>query len=146
MTSQRYFSGKVIRILSPNRIDVSLNLEFDLTLRHAFVLEDLSLQGMSDEERNAAKHCLILLLGGKKVCVRPDPRLRDRWGSIPDLRARVFRLDSASVFSSCVGYVDVLSEVGSPALDVSAYMLSLATKGYEPQEVLSLTRKRANEG
>jgi len=132
--ASRTFRGRTVRVQTANRVEVDLDLDFGLRLKRTFLLEDFSLQDVPEEKRSDAKHCLVILVGGKNLVVRPDPRTRDKWHSLADLRARVYLRER--VFGNPVGFVEQgVSEAGGPVLEISPYMLWLAERGFDVEDV-----------
>lgn len=136
----RCFFARAARIRSLNRIDAALDLDFGISIERTFVIEDLPVEGMSEELALRAKHCLIVLAGGKRLIVRPDPRLRDRWEFLRSIPARVYLLER--VAGRPVGYVETLTEASGPALELAPYLTWLSLQDFD----VDLVKETLNGG
>lgn len=135
MINSRTFRARTVRVHSPNRIEVDLDLDFGSRLKRTFLIEGLVLNDVPEALRQDAKHCLVVLVGGKNLVVRPNPRERDRWHRISDLHARVYLRD-VDVHGEPVGYVPGgVPESSGPVLEVGPYMSWLQSQGFDVERV-----------
>lgn len=134
--ASRGFRARTVCVQSANRIETELDLDFGIRLRRTFLLDGFEVHAAVGEARNRAKHCLVVLAGGRSLVVRPDPRLRDRWHGGVDLRARVFLCER--VFGRPVGYMQSVTEAQGPALELGPYMSWLASTDFDVEVVKDL--------
>jgi hypothetical protein len=65
------YSAHASFVKSPNCLDADIALGFDISIRKSLVIRDLPLSLFRTPEiRDKAKHCLIVLVGSKKVWAR----------------------------------------------------------------------------
>jgi hypothetical protein len=128
-----------MRVLSANRLDVMLDLDFGFTLRRVFRLKGFDSHGLGREAYDAAKHCLITLAGSKKLIVRPEPSTRRDWHTMTVIPANVYlpvRLDTKPI-----GFVEDMPDAHGAALDLGTHMKWLGTRGFEVQLVRDMLRR-----
>lgn len=91
-TGQRFFRGRTLKIHDANRVEILVELPFDICLRKTFELAALGFDaGQLDEEAySKAQHALVVMIGGKRVVVEPTIALREHWGQRQDLPARIY--------------------------------------------------------
>ena len=70
MDGTRLYTGKTVKVLSTNCIEVSLDLGFGLHLNKRIVLEGVNNRTIPKKLRNAAQHALIVLVGQACACAR----------------------------------------------------------------------------
>lgn len=138
------FQGSTVAVVSPNRVTIEVDCDFGLTARRVFQLADFDPRPYGPELHHAAKHCLIVLVGGRKrLVVRPDPHTRSEWFAQSVIRARVY-LPVLRDIGTPVGYVATLPEASGPFLEISAYMRSLADRRFDVQAVRDMLNGRTN--
>jgi hypothetical protein len=135
-------------VISANRFEAVVDCDFGMSKRQVFQLADFDTRALPHEAHNAAKHCLIVLLGGRdRLVLRPDPFSRREWHAQPVIRARVYLPLRAPVAPPPVGYVESMPEVkGGPFLEVSAYMHWLSERGFDVALVRSMLNGRDTSG
>lgn len=132
--ASRTFKARTVRVQTATRLEVELDLDFGVTLNRAFLLDGFSMKDALEDERARAKHCLVILVGGKHLIIRPDPRCRPRWGRAGDLRACVYLRER--VHGDPVGFIERgVEEAQGPVLEVSPYMRWLAERGFDVEDV-----------
>lgn len=128
-SDQRFFRGRTLKIHSVNRVEIMVELPFDICLRKIFTLDQLGfdVEQLDDDDFGKAQHALVVLLGGKKVIVEPELSQREHWGHRPSLAARVY-LDER-VHGRPVGLTNgILSE---SVLEVSPFFSWVAEQGFD---------------
>lgn len=120
-------AGRVVRVHSVNRVEVAVDLGFDVFVNRVFVLEDLRVNDIPADKRRQAVHCLVVLVGGKNVYVQPESM------SGTAKMARLYLAEK--VFGSPVGLVQHIPGLARPLLDVSTFMGWLGGCGFELREV-----------
>lgn len=156
--ASRTFPAKTLRVHAPVcleiegtgalelelALDALVDLDFGVQVRRTFRISDVPLASASEETDasvlDRAKHCLVVLVGGKNLVIRPDPSLRERWHLMPSIPARVYLRDR--VLGKPVGYIESMAEAGGPALEVGPFMAWLAGEGFE----VDLVREALNGG
>jgi hypothetical protein len=135
ISSARLFRGRTIKIHSVNRVEVMLDLDFDTLRNKTFALPELEFDAaeLSEDALSRAQHCLVVLLGGKRVLVEPPIALRDQWGARVDLSARIYLL--GRVHGRPIGYTVGLPEHPDPALEVSPFYNWIASRGFDVADV-----------
>ena len=116
--------------MSLNSIEVELQLGFGVSIRKAVRLEGIDESGIPRRNASDAKHCLVVLLGGKHLLVHTDAY---RKGSM--LVGRVY-LDER-VYGEPVG-MTVPFGMDEFRLDVSVFYDWLRTHGYDISVVKSV--------
>jgi hypothetical protein len=133
LTSQRLFPGRTVKVHATDRIEVLLELDFDTYVRKVFTLDGVDLSDISDSQLSNAQHCLVVLVGGKRLIVEPPPALREQWGRRLNLHARIFLAEQ--VYGRPVGFTTDLPGHRDPVLDVSAFYNSLRESGFQVSDV-----------
>lgn len=124
-------AGKTVRVHSVGRVEVEIDLGLGVHKQHIFALEDLQPKRISDELRSKACHCLVVLIGGKRLLVQPE-HLR------PDAkRARLFLTEK--IYGSPVGIVQHAPGIDRPILDVSVFMEWLSGSDFDVAKVREVT-------
>lgn len=141
--ASRTFAARVQRVRSWRRLEVVFDLDFGVSVAKTLILAGLEDLDLDEAVRARARHCLVILCGGKRVLVRPDPRTRTRWGELQEIPVRVYLLDP--VRGRPVGYIEALPDAeGVPALEIGPYMRGLVPCGFDNTLVISLLSKVAN--
>ena len=143
VSSQRLFPGRTIKVHSTSRVEVQVDLEFDVTLRKVFTLEDVDFSDIHESQMSAAQHCLVVLVGGKRLLVEPPIALREQWGRRQNLNARVFLAEP--VHGRPVGLTEELPGHRDPVLDVSVFYNSLRDSGFDVGEVKRVLNGRGGK-
>lgn len=126
----RAFRARTLQVVSVQRIEAMLDLDFGVHIQRTFEIDGIGeLNVKSQDEWAAARHCMIVLLGGKQLVVHPDASTREVWYRTSPIRARVYLL--GRIRGNPIGYVADLPGVGGPALDVGPYIARLAQDGFE---------------
>lgn len=127
------YKAKVARVVGPNVIEVDISLGFNLT-HNACVWLNTVPDIRDSELRDKANHCLVILIGGKKVFL--DIEYPNNLKST----AQVYRALNEKNVQAFGKYVTNLG--GLPGgtypehvLDVNRYMLHLEEVTYDVQEV-----------
>jgi hypothetical protein len=138
--SAKTFKAKTTRVHSVGAIEVLIDLDFGVSISKVITLDGLLPSDIPETEKNKAQHCLIVLLGGKKLLLQPDPTESNFWGRKPDVRSRVF-LDER-IFGTPVGMTTGVSNEDGDFLDVVAFLKSLASDGYQVEDVKNILNRR----
>lgn len=118
-TDQRFFRGRTLKIHSVSRVDVLVEMPFDLFVCKTFTLDALGFDdsAFDDDTYSDAQHALVVLLGGKRVIVEPDISQRAHWGHLRTITARIY-LD-ARVHGAPVGLTKGI--LSNPVLEISPF-------------------------
>jgi len=127
MDGTRLYSGRTVKVLSTNCIEVALDLGFGLHLNKRIVLEGVNNRSIPKKLRNAAQHALIVLVGGKRVLVHVDDTKQDGF-----LTGRVY-LDE-KVYGEPVGMTIPFGRE-TPLLEVSEFYRWLGDVEFDLKEV-----------
>lgn len=127
-TSARSFMARSQFVHSVRRFDATVDLEFGVQIRRSFVVDGVEAP-VGEFMRERAKHCMVVLTGGKRLILRPDPRVRDQWQYLRDIPARVFLAER--VVGKPIGYIDSMAEAGGPVLELTPYLKWLASEGFD---------------
>lgn len=120
----RLLDGHVIRVQTVNCVEVSLHLPFGISVVKSVLLEDVELKDVPPKLRQAAHHCLIVLLGGKDVVVHTsDENKRDGF-----VLGRVYL--NERVYGAPAGMA-VPFGLDAPMLEVSAFYRWLSGVNYD---------------
>lgn len=124
-----YFPGIVQHVLTPNAVEIMLDLAFSVHTSRRFTLEEVPLPDRSDETTwDRARHCLVVLLGGKRVVVQMSARDCSNDSARNFIPARVY-LDTR-IDPQTVGYTPSVPGWHRPMLDVNTFFASIAVGGY----------------
>ena len=120
----KLFRGRTLKIHSIDRVEIQVELEFDFLARKMFSLElEFNPDELEEDDYSKAQHCLVVLLGGKRVVIEPDVACRDQWGRMKDIPARVYLVER--VHGRPIGYTEGLPGYGEPVLEVAPFYNSL---------------------
>ena len=134
----RLYPGKVFRIRSVNCIEVDLDLGFGVSLRKPIVLEGVERGDVPSYFVRRAKHCLIVLLGGKRVYVYLDSDHNEGHAF-----GRVF-LDQP-VHGDPVGLMKP-DGLDRPLLEISTFYTWLRSTDYDIEAVKEVLNGKKNGG
>lgn len=133
--------GRTIRVHSVSRIEVELDLGLGIRKRHVFALEDFHPNKIPTNSRSDACHCLVTLLGGKRLLVQPENMKANA------RKARLFLTEK--IYGSPVGMVQHAPGIERPILDVSVFMDWLSGADFDiksVREILNGTGNRSDNG
>lgn len=119
----RLLRGRTIRVASLNSIEVELQLGFGVSIRKAVRLEGIDESSVPQHCASEAKHCLVVLLGGKHLLVHTDAHRQAR-----TLVGRVY-LDER-VYGDPVG-METPFGMDEFRLDVSVFYDWLRSQAYD---------------
>lgn len=137
----RSFHARTLRVQSVARIEATIDLDFGVMIRRTIVLDGLTLpRDMPDDLRQRAKHCLVVLIGGKRLVIRPDARSRDRWNSMPEIPSRVYLAER--VCGKPIGFIETLPDANGSVLELAPYLTWLATQHFD----VDLVKETMNGG
>ena len=123
----RLLCGRTVRVMSLNSIEVELQLGFGVSIRKAVRLEGIDESSVPRHHASDAKHCLVVLLGGKRLLIHTDVHRKGR-----TLVGRVY-LDER-VYGEPVG-MGIPFGMDELRLDVSVFYEWLRANGYNVQAV-----------
>jgi hypothetical protein len=112
-------------VKSANCIEAEIHLGFDISIRKSLLIKGLPLNAFpSAEARDKAKHCLIVLIGSKKV-----------WAKIGEFSQGFYTSDVyvGGIKFSPVGYTTVDDQL---TMDVGLFMHWLIKDGLDHRKVL----------
>jgi hypothetical protein len=116
--------------MSLNVLEVELQLGFGVSIRKAVRLEGIEERDIPRRNASDAKHCLVVLLGGKRLLVHTDAHREGR-----TLVGRVY-LDER-VYGEPVG-MTIPFGLDESRLDVSTFYDWLRAHGYDINVVKSI--------
>jgi len=125
------YAGKVQRVSSRwDTVTVNLDLGFDISFRADLRIEGVDMSKVPHVWSEQAKHCMVILLGGKRVYAFLSET--DQPKGRPAL-ARVYLADRAiepppEILSTPPGF-------GSPMVEAGLFSDWIADKGCDPQDV-----------
>lgn len=120
----KLFRGRTLKIHSIDRVEILVELDFDFLARKVFALGlEFDPDELEEEDYSKAQHCLVVLLGGKRVIVEPDVSCREQWGRRSEVPSRVYLTER--VHGHPIGYTEGLPSHGDPVLEVAPFYNSL---------------------
>lgn len=128
--ASRTFHARTARVPSVYRVEAFVDLDFGVQLRQTFALDALDFPiKLEPELFERAKHCLVVLIGGKRLIVRPDPGMREEWRLLAEIPARVYLCEK--VYGKPIGYIEHMPEIGIPVLELSPFLSWLWTERFD---------------
>lgn len=122
--TSRIFRGRTLKIHSIDRVEISVELDFDVSARKVFSLAlDFDPDTLGEDDYSRAQHCLVVLLGGKRVLVEPEISTREQWGRSDAVGARVYMTER--VHQRPVGYTEGIPGHIDPVLEAAPFYNSL---------------------
>ena len=135
----RTFRAKTVRVHSIGVVEVSLDLDFGVRVSKVLSIEGIRPLEIPEHLHSNAMHCLVVLLGGKKLLVQPNPDDREAWGRMPTIRARVF-VDE-KVHGNPIGLTTNIDGVDGDLLDVAPFCHDLCSSGFPVDGVKQVLNK-----
>lgn len=131
----RSYKAKTLRVIPVRKVEALVDLDFGVQVQKTFIIDGLDDNlGVDGEQAwSAARHCMIVLLGGKKLVVRPDPEVRHAWHRLDAIKANVYVLGTFD--DHPVGYVERLPEANGPALEVGPFITWLSSQNFDVARV-----------
>jgi hypothetical protein len=127
-----FYQALASYVKSANCVEADVHLGFDISIRKSLLLRGLNLQSFDTEAaREKAKHCLIVLVGSKKVWVRVGEMAQG---------FHVADMFIGSIKFSPVGYETI---DGQLTMDVAAFMKWLQKDGLDHKKVLGAINGQA---
>ena len=123
----KLYAGRTIRVHSLNCVEIDLQLGFGVSVRKSILLEGVQPKTIPRRLASGAKHCLVVLLGGKRVIVHVDDHRKDGF-----LVGRVY-LDE-KVYGDPVGMLEPFG-LAKTLLEVSTFYAWLADREYDIAQV-----------
>lgn len=129
-TSRKTYPAKTAFVIDATRVDLQLELGFGVSIIRPFLLDNVNFPWMrsADElDRRRAKearHCLIILIGGKEVIADVDDDRRRQLTVIVYLPVKKFGLPGT-----------VVDVDGESCVCVNDYMNQLEISGFSPNLV-----------
>jgi hypothetical protein len=110
-------------VRSVNCVEVDIDLGFGISVKKTVVLEGIDRADIPKTLVSKAKHCLVVLLGGKNILIHIDDEQKDG-----HLYGRVF-LDQ-KVFGDPEGLIKPFG-LDEPRLEVSTFYAWLKDQGFD---------------
>lgn len=129
------FAARTVRVHAPNVLEATLDLGFGVSITRLLRLDNVSMEGLDDEARARATHCLVVLAGGKRLIVQTDDVETYR----NPIDARIYLEERT--FGKLVGQTFDMSPAINPVLELSPFVNWLGERGFEIDDV-----KRALNG
>lgn len=133
MTEYRLFHGETLRVHSAVLLDVLLDLDLDVRVRRSVVIQGFEMVSYNDAQKDAARHCMVVLAGGKNLVVQPSLDERPEWGRTNLLRARVYLAEK--IHGTPIGHTIGLPETRQPVLEIGPFMGWIAGRGFNVEDV-----------
>jgi hypothetical protein len=122
--TSRIFRGKTLKIHAIDRVEILVELDFDFLARKVFALTlDFDPDELEEDDYSRAQHCLVVLLGGKRVMVEPEITTREQWGRSDAVGARVYLTER--VHERPVGFTEGIPGHPDPVLEAAPFYNSL---------------------
>lgn len=127
LAAEKLRQARVVRVKSVNQIELTVDLGFGVSSTRAFTLDDIRVADVPEERRSDAVHCLVVLLGGKRVVVQPE-------NFKPTAKfARIYLAEK--IYGSPVGLVQHAPGFDRSILDVSVFFQWLSGCNYSLEAV-----------
>lgn len=129
----RIYTGRTIRVLNLNCLEVDMALAFGIRVAKNLVLEFDS-HTVPGHRKSEAQHCLVLIAGGRDLLIHTDDdTTRDGF-----IRARVY-VDAPVVGHVPAGVVQPYG-IDEDRVDVAALYAWAGTAGFDPARVREAMR------
>lgn len=138
VSETRVFRASTVRVHSVNAVEASVDLDFGVTVRKVFIFAGVRVADIPQRLRKEALHCLVVLLGGKRLLVQPAEAEREQWGRRPEVHARVF-LD-ARICGTPIGLTTGLPGLTGAFLEVTPFLRHLQEHEFDLQFVKNALR------
>ena len=132
----RLIRARSIRVEWFNCVDVGLDLDFGVQIRKRIIIEGIQPRDVPKKFHSAARHCMIVLLGGKRLIIRVDPGADRRDGI---LLGRVYLAEET--YGDPPG-MRVPHGLDKKLLEVGEFFQYLLTKKFEDEYVKRALNKR----
>jgi len=132
-------SGRTAWVHNPSCVEFDLDVGFGITVRRSVVIEGLSARDIPEKFRNEAKHCLVTLLGGKRVLVLASINGK----TDPYILGRVYL--NEKVYGEPVGYVQPPG-LDARLLEIGLFCSWLAAEKYDIQKVKAVLNGTGPKG
>jgi hypothetical protein len=129
---QDLFKGKTLRVHRINQIEATVELEFGVSVTRMFSLDAVSAD-VPSEDYDRAMHCLVVLVGGKRLILQPDEADRENWSHRPVIAARVYLAERT--YGKQVGHTCGLYSEVDPVLEVSPFFNWIRERGFRLADV-----------
>lgn len=129
---QDLFKGRTLRVHRINQIEATLELEFGVSVTRLFSLDNVSAD-VAPEDYDRAMHCLVVLIGGKRLIIQPDEADRDNWSHRPVIAARIYLAERTH--GKQVGHTSGLYSEVEPVLEVSPFLNWIRERGFRLADV-----------
>lgn len=123
----RLLSGRTVWVHSANCVEIALDLGFGITAQKAVIIEGVQNRDIPTDLKSEAKHCLVTLLGGKRVLVLCETHRKDA-----QLLGRVYL--NEKVYGDPVGLAAPYP-LNVPLLEIGTFFNWLSTTKYDIQRV-----------
>lgn len=129
--------GTTVRVHSVNRVEINLNLGFGSSLSRIFTIDGVVSADVVNDKKSDAVHCLVVLLGGKKVIVQPEnEKATCTYG-------RIFL--NEKIHGSPIGLVTNVERLDRPILDVTPFFHFLAQNDFDVKLVHEVVNRREKQ-
>jgi len=130
--STELFDGRTVRVHSPSKIEALTDLRLGVSIAKMFSLLD-PLPPLEDEAFERAMHCIIVLIGGKRLLIQPDPAEAENWPYMGAIPARIYLAERTH--GKLVGHTRGLPGYEMPLLELSPYLHWLSARSFNVSDV-----------
>lgn len=126
------FSGRTVRVHAPTRIEVEVSLMFGVSIRRMFEIDSALPVDVDEAAFDKAMHCLVVLVGGKRLVVQPesDP---NGWAHSTLIPSRIYLAETTH--GNLIGHTRGLPGYEMPLLELSPFMGWLQTRNFNIADV-----------
>lgn len=126
------FKARTYRVHTLNRVEATVQLDFGIHVNKLFEVPDMPAR-LDRETFDAAMHCLIILIGGKRLLIQPDEVDREAWTFRPVLTGRIYLAEKTH--GSLVGHTFGLSPETDPVLELAPFFEWVRQRGFSKADV-----------
>lgn len=136
---ERIRKGVTARVHSHARVEVSLDLGFGVHLHRVFFVDGIRDGLVPSDKLSDAAHCMVVLLGGKRLLVQPE-------NERPTCSyARLYL--NEKIYGNPVGFVQNVEKLERPILDVAVFFEHLSRNHFDLRLVYNaINSRRSRDG
>lgn len=123
------FSAVCVRVCAWNVVEARVDIGFGVSIERTLRLDTVSTRTLTADDRRRGQHCLIVLVGSKRLLVD----IADRESHQGVLSARVYLREPT--FGRLVGHTYGLHRTVDPVLELAPFIDWLSSRNFDVADV-----------